>query len=83
MVKIKNQSVVVALSNKDSYILTTTDGKCAMNGKFIDLLTMSIGIWTVLYEHGTSSNKKFLENEVPKIIKKLAENEFNPNKIDL
>ena len=80
--QIKSQSVV-ALSNKDLYILITTDGKCAMNGKFIDLLVMSIGIWAVLYENGTSNNRKFLKNEVPKIIKKLAENDFNPNKIDL
>lgn len=80
--EIKSQSVV-ALSNKDSYILITTDGNCGMNGKFIDLLSMSISIWSILYEKGTSDNKKFLKNAVPKIMKKLAENEFNPNKIDL
>lgn len=78
--KIISQNVV--LSNKDSFILTTIDGKCLMNGQFVDLLCMTLRILAVMYKEGNSAIKKVLKEDFIDIYKKAMKNDFNFDDID-
>lgn len=81
--KIKNQAEIHINPKKDTFIFATWEGKIFINGPFVDLLCMSLGIISELYLEGNDKNKELLKRDLPIMIKKLAENEFDIDKVEL
>lgn len=71
--KVKETSCTeIHVNDNDSYIFVSTDGKCFINGKFFDILSMVLGVIHELYEDGNSFNKKFLESDFVETIVELS-----------
>ena len=80
--KMKEKSCTeIHVNDDDTYIFVSSEGKCFINGRFLDLLSMVLGVIHELYKDGNAFNKKFLESDFVETIELLSKNGYDPDNL--